>query len=89
MKYKTFILPSILGLLLINLSIGQVGDGGLPGAFLDYGASPRTLALGKSFTGLANDAEAVYFNPGGLAHLYSQDVKLAHSALYGGNRMES
>jgi hypothetical protein len=67
---------------------GLIGDGGMPGQFLNYGASPRTLALGKSFTGLADDAEAVYYNPGGLGQLLSQDLKLAHSSLYGGNRME-
>jgi hypothetical protein len=64
------------------------GDGGVPGTFLNYGASPRTLALGKSFTGLANDVEAAYYNPGGLGQLFVQDIKLAHSALYGGDRME-
>lgn len=63
-------------------------DGGIPGAFLIYGASPRSLALGKSFTGLANDAEAVYYNPAGLGQLFCQDIKLAHSPLYGGNRLE-
>ncbi|MEO0093134.1 MAG: FlgD immunoglobulin-like domain containing protein [candidate division WOR-3 bacterium] len=70
-------------------SLGEpIADGGIPGTFLNYGASPRTLALGKSFTGLADDAEAVYYNPAGLGQLTSQDLKLTHSSLYGGSRME-
>lgn len=62
--------------------------GGMSGAFLNYGLSPRSLALGKTFTGLANDAEAGYFNPAGLAQVNVQDIKLAHSFLYDGTRME-
>jgi hypothetical protein len=62
--------------------------GGMSGAFLNYGLSPRSLALGKTFTGLANDAEAGYYNPAGLAQINVQDIKLAHSFLYDGTRME-
>ncbi len=58
-------------------------DGGLPGAVLYYGMSPRTTALGKAFTGLADDAEAVYFNPAGLAQLYSHNIKSSFLDLYG------
>lgn len=39
-------------------------DGGLPGAFLEYGVSARVIGMGRAFTGLANDANAGYFNPG-------------------------
>ncbi len=62
-------------------------EGGLPGSFLNYGAAPRSLGMGKAFTGVADDAQAVYFNPGGLFQLNAQEVLLAHSQLYGA-RME-
>ncbi|MEO0226212.1 MAG: PorV/PorQ family protein, partial [candidate division WOR-3 bacterium] len=74
--------------MLVILFLIMVGDGGMPGAFLNYGLTPRTLSMGKSFTGLANDAEAGYYNPAGLVQLMSHDLKLAHSQLYGGFRME-
>lgn len=61
--------------------------GGSAGMFMDYGASPRSLAMGKAFCGLADDAEAVYFNPAGLVQLNSQDIKMAHSELLA-SRME-
>jgi hypothetical protein len=57
-------------------------DGGVPGMFLNYGGSPRSLAMGKAFCGLADDVEACYFNPAGLVQLNSQNIKLAHSFLY-------
>ena len=63
------------------------GEGGMPGAFLNYGLSPRSLAMGKAFTAVADDAQAGYFNPGGLFQLNAQEVVLAHSQLYGA-RME-
>lgn len=66
---------------LANLSFAQ--DGGLPGAVFNYGMSPRTTAIGKAFTGLADDAEAVYFNPAGLAQLYSHNIKSSYLDLYG------
>jgi len=62
-------------------------EGGMPGAFLNYGAGPRSLALGKAFTAIADDAEAGYFNPGGLFQLNAHEVILAHSQLLGA-RME-
>lgn len=74
--------------MLLALLIFLAGDGGTPGTFLNYGLTPRTLAMGKSFTGLADDAEAGYYNPAGLVQLMSHDIKACHSQLYGGFRME-
>lgn len=62
-------------------------EGGMPGAFLNYAPAPRSLAMGKTFTAVADDAQAGYFNPGGLFQLNAQEVLLAHSQLYGA-RME-
>lgn len=58
-------------------------DGGTAGTILNYGMSPRTLAMGKAFTGLADDQEAVYYNPGGLAQLYSHNLKTSYLQLWG------
>lgn len=74
-----------LFLVLSGIAVAQ--DGGLPGAILNYGMSPRTLALGKSFTGLADDQEACYFNPAGLAQLFAHNVKASYFQLHG-SRLE-
>ncbi len=77
-----------LAVLCLSVQAGWVfSEGGLPGTFMNYGPAPRSLALGKAFTGLADDAQAGYFNPAGLFQLNSHQVLVAHSQLYGA-RME-
>jgi hypothetical protein len=78
---KNFSKIATFYLLLTTLSFAQ--DGGIPGAVLNYGMSPRTTAMGKAFTGLADDAEAIYFNPAGLAQSYSHNIKSSYLDLYG------
>ena len=80
--------PIVLLLLLFSVScllpaFLYAQDGGIPGAFLNYGMSPRTIAMGKAFTGLADDQEATYYNPAGLAQLYSHNIKMSYLELYG------
>ena len=57
-------------------------DGGRPGAFLDFGASARSLGMGKTFAGVADDSSAVYWNPAGLAQLKCQELGAMYAALY-------
>lgn len=77
----------VLVILLLRVAMA-FGEGGLTGAFLDYGPYPRSLGMGKAFAAVSDDAQAVYFNPAGLFQLNAQEVMLAHSMLYGGMRME-
>jgi hypothetical protein len=60
-------------------------EGGVPGALLNYGLTPRTIALGKAFTGLADDQEAVYYNPAGLVQLLTHDIKTSYLSMLGTN----
>ncbi|MBA7475148.1 hypothetical protein ES707_10514 [subsurface metagenome] len=65
------------------LTFGFAQDGGIPGALLNYGMSPRTIAMGKAFTGLADDQEAAYYNPAGLTQLLSHNIKTSYLPAYG------
>lgn len=58
-----------LALLLPSLSFGQakVGTAGLQ--FLKVGVSARGNSMGDAFTAVADDASALYYNPGGLIQL--------------------
>jgi len=64
------------------LTFGFAQDGGVPGALLNYGMSPRTIAMGKAFTGLADDQEAAYYNPAGLTQLLSHNIKTSYLSLW-------
>ena len=67
--------------LLFTAVFAQVG--GIPGTLLNYGMSPRTIGMGKTFTGLADDQEAIYYNPAGLTQLTSHNIKASFLSLYG------
>ncbi|HEX7320364.1 MAG TPA: PorV/PorQ family protein [bacterium] len=82
-RSDTAVLFLLLTVFLLT-SVANAQDGGIAGAFLNYGVSPRTLAMGKAFTGLADDQEATYYNPAGLAQLYSHNVKMSYLELWGG-----
>jgi tetratricopeptide (TPR) repeat protein len=56
------------------------GNAGQPGEFLYYGPSVRSLALGRAYVGLADDASSIFYNPAGLMRMSRRlDVYLMHS----------
>jgi hypothetical protein len=61
---KTGLLLGLLGVLLLAASAS--GDAGYAGAFLRNGVGARPLGMGGAFTGIAEGAEAVFYNPAGL-----------------------
>ncbi len=89
MKYK--FLLTILALQLYSFTALQLyavdlgfarEDGGQPGAFLSYGAGARSLSMGKTFVGIADDASATYWNPAGLATLEKPEITALYASLY-------
>jgi hypothetical protein len=64
------------------------GDAGQPGSFLTYGAGARAMGMGRAFAGLADDATAVYWNPGGLANVAQNQAVLQHTTLIDSNSYE-
>jgi hypothetical protein len=57
-------------------------DGGAPGAFLNFGASARSLAMGRAHTAITDDASSVYANPAGLMQLDSPQATALYSILW-------
>ena len=47
-----------------------------------YGIGPRAIGMGSAFTGLADDASAVYWNPAGLSQLSSYELELSSAPIY-------
>jgi len=60
----------------------QGGNAGQPGEFLRYGVGPRALGMGHAFTGLADDASTIYWNPAGLMNVERKQFTSMYSNLY-------
>lgn len=70
--------------LLLCLCAPAAAEGGKPGAVFDFGAGARPLAMGGSYSAVARDATAVYYNPAGLGLLPAANLNLMHASLYEG-----
>jgi hypothetical protein len=68
------VLPSMV----FAAGFAKVGTFG--GQFLKIGVSARATGMGSAFTGVADDATAVFWNPGGLVNVLGNEVSLNHVA---------
>ncbi len=73
---KVAILISSLTLLLTN-AVWAASSGA---AFLKIGAGARPAALGGNYVGLANDVNAVNWNPGGLGFLQDRELTAMYAS---------
>ncbi len=64
--------PSLVG----AAGFAKVGTFG--GQELKIGVSARATGMGSAFTGVADDATAVFWNPGGLVNVVGNEVSLNH-----------
>ncbi len=80
-----FILIIILSnLLLFSTLLAQNGQsvskvGMTAASFLEIGAGARAIGMGGAFVGTANDASALYWNPGGIPRLTRPEVIFVHT----------
>src|SRR5436309_2303736 len=59
------------------------GPGTAAGDSLSLGMGPRAAAMGEAFTGLADDASAIYWNPAGMSRLYAPEAVFNYTNLFG------
>lgn len=71
---KMIIMVILTGLLVTALPCGAADDAGVPGGFLRFGASARSLSLGNAVAGLSDDVATSYWNPAGLAQLRTMEL---------------
>ncbi len=79
---KTYIINSLAILAILAISINTfalTGDGGDAGAFLKNGIGVRPISMGKAFVAVADDANAGYWNPAGLAKLNHPEMSFMYS----------
>ncbi|MFO7655120.1 MAG: PorV/PorQ family protein [Candidatus Krumholzibacteriia bacterium] len=58
----------------VPVAVAGGSDGGIPGSFLRFGASARSLALGNAVAGVSDDVATAYWNPAGLAQLRTMEI---------------
>lgn len=57
-------------------------------AFLKIGTGARPAALGGAYTAVANDVDALYYNPAGLANLARRELGATHAEWLLGTRFD-
>lgn len=85
---KISVLALIALLLIPGLCWGQAKVGTAGVTFLKVGISARAMGMAEAFIGVADDASALYYNPGGLLQLDRPDRILTHIAYPAGISFE-
>ncbi|MBD3217903.1 MAG: hypothetical protein GF310_06450, partial [candidate division Zixibacteria bacterium] len=65
-------------LLLPGVLHGQAKVATAGAQFLEIGVSARAVAMGGSFTSIADDASAVYYNPAGMTQIFEKEFMFSH-----------
>jgi len=61
--------------------LAQAAGAAETASFLNIGAGARGLGMGGAYTALADDANAIYWNPAGLSALEKKEVSVSHAEL--------
>jgi hypothetical protein len=72
--------------LLVTVPAAAEDDGGAPGAFLRFGSSARSLAVGNAVCGVADDVATASWNPAGLAQLRTMELMAMGASLFADTR---
>jgi hypothetical protein len=74
-----YLMIIVIALLLGNKSFSQVFSGTTVGQFLKIEVGAKAIAMGGAFVSQANDASALYWNPGGLSKLQNSGAMFTHT----------
>ena len=90
MRVKLLIISFLLILIYLASPCNcySVGEGGMPGYFLDLGAGARALGMGRAFVALADDTASIYWNPAGLYQVEKREISAMHIILYENTRYD-
>lgn len=84
---NALILVALVGFL-PREAFSRAGPGSTTANFLKINPGPRPAAVGGAFVGLADDVNAIFYNPAGLGMLQRQEATFMHHLLYEGVRQE-
>lgn len=57
-------------------------------SFLNIGVGARGLGMGGAYTALADDANAIYWNPAGLSNLRKREFTASHAEMFEATRLD-
>lgn len=75
--------PKLALLFILSAQSGWTAE---TASFLNIGAGARALGMGGSYTALADDSTAIYWNPSGLAAVEKREISVTHAELAQGTR---
>ena len=78
MKRIAILTTILLALPGLAFGAGFAKVGTFGGQELKIGVSARATGMGSAFTGVADDASSVFWNPGGLVNVVSNEVSINH-----------
>ncbi len=81
---KKILLFCIVTVTLLILLITPLNAGRYAGDFMEIGSGVRALGLSGSFTAIADDGSAIYWNAAGIAQLKQIEIGIMRSYLYNG-----
>jgi len=85
-RLATTVLCVLLALACLCPGALASSDAGSPGAFLRFGSSARSLALGGAVAALGDDAATAYWNPAGLSQLRTMELTGMSASLFADTR---
>lgn len=74
--FKKICISIILCFFVVQISYSAAGTSALP--FLRISPSARAVGMGETFVAVADDVNASFWNPAGIANLESMDLSLMH-----------
>ncbi|UCE26268.1 MAG: PorV/PorQ family protein [Candidatus Coatesbacteria bacterium] len=69
---------SVIAVLTSGIPSGA-DTGGTTATFLELGVGGRASGMGEAYTGLAEGASAIYWNPAGTAFMYAPEASFTHA----------
>ena len=76
---KVTLFAVVVAAALVTLSSGAFAQGETAVPFLLISPNARAAGMGETGTGLADDASALFWNPGGLGFLKGDEISLTHA----------
>ncbi|MBV6510983.1 MAG: hypothetical protein HRU80_00740 [Ignavibacteriales bacterium] len=80
---KAKLLQILTAVLLLTAGMRAQELASVAGAFVDVGYGARPMGLGGAYVGLANDVNAVLWNPAGLTNIESKEVTFSFHNQFG------